>query len=352
MSGIHEHSPNSQEFISKSFIKTPRCLPQISSDHGEDGFHVLECVWRHLEMMFQYRFFVLLTFLLDWRTGSVCKGSLPIFTVLGKGFHRNLFPFVAGLSESSESSSSWCDGFPCCFSIDPPRYASFSRTWEVDAASNEFGSILILLSGFTEAIGIPGLLDAIGLDAVEELVVLEEDRFIAASRDLDTTLSSFCSCIPFAIVEQVTNLKFLVQQVELKCLILKNEEDCSTHHVWNFLWSVCQRVGFLVSMYLIWILGSKLIRSNNQSRATLWVRETCLSVGLRPLTIILITFSLSSKTYNIALGSECVVFGGMWSIWFSRWRSWSLKKHLILFFQDRLGSSPILPRHSTESEKT
>ena len=32
------------------------------------------------------------------------------------------------------------------------------------------------------------------------------------------------------------------------------------------------------TLYLIWILGSKLIRSNNQSSATLWVLETCLSV--------------------------------------------------------------------------
>ena len=38
--------------------------------------------------------------------------------------------------------------------------------------------------------GIIGLLDAIGLDAVEELVAIEEDRFIAAGRDLDTALSS------------------------------------------------------------------------------------------------------------------------------------------------------------------
>ena len=31
-----------------------------------------------------------------------------------------------------------------------------------------------------------------------------------------------------------------------------------------------------------WILGSKLIRSNNQSSATLWVLDTCLIVGLLP----------------------------------------------------------------------
>ena len=56
---------------------------------------------------------------------------------------------------------------------------------------------------FPEASGISGLLGAIGFDAVEELVAMEEDRSIAASRDLDTTLSSSCcSCILFAIVEQ------------------------------------------------------------------------------------------------------------------------------------------------------
>ena len=51
---------------------------------------------------------------------------------------------------------------------------------------NEFE--LILLSVSPKAIGIPRLLDAIGLDAVEELVAVEKDRFIAASRNLDTIL--------------------------------------------------------------------------------------------------------------------------------------------------------------------
>ena len=55
---------------------------------------------------------------------------------------------------------------------------------------------------------------------------------------------------------------------------------------------------FLVSIYLIWILESRLIRSNNQSRATLWVLATCLIVGFLPFIMILITASLSSNTYN------------------------------------------------------
>ena len=67
-------------------------------------------------------------------------------------------------------------------------------------------------------------------------------------------------------------------------------------------------------MYLTWIFGSRLIRSNNQSSATLWVMETCLIVGLLPLMIILITASLSSNTYNKASWREDWTFEGTESI--------------------------------------
>ena len=67
---------------------------------------------------------------------------------------------------------------------------------------------------------------------------------------------------------------------------------------------------FLVSTHLIWILGSKLIRPNNQSRATLWVLDTCLKVGLLPLIVIFITASLSLKVYNLdSLGEDCAMLG-------------------------------------------
>ena len=66
----------------------------------------------------------------------------------------------------------------------------------------------------------------------------------------------------------------------------------------NFLWFECLRVGFLVSTYWIWILGSKFILLNSQSRATVWVLDTCLIVGLRPSIIILITGSLSPKMHK------------------------------------------------------
>ena len=51
----------------------------------------------------------------------------------------------------------------------------------------------LLLSGFSETIVISRLLDPIGLDAEEELLAIkEEDIFVTAGRDMDTThYSSF-----------------------------------------------------------------------------------------------------------------------------------------------------------------
>ena len=72
---------------------------------------------------------------------------------------------------------------------------------------------------------------------------------------------------------------------------------------------------FLVSTHIIWILGSTLIRSNNQSRATLWVLDTCLIVGLLPLIIIFITASSSSKMYNLDSPWEDCALLGTWSTW-------------------------------------
>ena len=65
-----------------------------------------------------------------------------------------------------------------------------------------------------------------------------------------------------------------------------------------------QRVGFVVSTYLIWISGSKLILSNNQSNTTLWLLDTCLIIALLPLMIILITAPWSSKMNSWALPGE------------------------------------------------
>ena len=127
-------------------------------------------------------------------------------------------------------------------------------------------------------------------------------RFIAVGFEFPTILSSsFCSCILFAVVlGKLVKLKFWSQQVELKWMMVnKLRKMFHSSHVKlplvNMTASWC-----LVSMYQIWIFGCRLILSNNQSRTTLWVLDACLIVGLLPFIIILITTSLSSRTYNIA----------------------------------------------------
>ena len=108
---------------------------------------------------------------------------------------------------------------------------------------------------------------------------------------------------------QLIKLKFLAQQRELKWLMLNKQRKLfHSSREKLTIWLACRRVWFLVSMYRIWIMGSKLILSSNQSRETLWVLDTCHIVGLLPLIIMLITVSLSSNTYNIAMDWEILTF--------------------------------------------
>ena len=140
--------------------------------------------------------------------------------------------------------------------------------------SNELDSTLILLSGFPEAIGITGLLDAIGLDAVEELVALNEDRFLAAGRDLDNLFFFFLILYPLRHRGAAYQAEILGAASGAEMTDIEQMKKRLFHTsrlkfpLVNMSSSWC-----LVSMYLIWILVYKLILSNNQSRATLWVLE-------------------------------------------------------------------------------
>ena len=94
------------------------------------------------------------------------------------------------------------------------------------------------------------------------------------------------------------------QSVELKWLILNKHKRWFHSSRVKFPFVSMSASWFLVSVYLIWILESRLILSNNQSKATRWLQDTCLIVGRLPLMIILITASLSSKMQSIALNWE------------------------------------------------
>ena len=92
----------------------------------------------------------------------------------------------------------------------------------------------------------------------------------------------------------------------------------------------------------------QMTRSNNQSRATLWVLETCLIVGLLPFMIILITASLSSKIYNRTSLREEFTFEGIKSTlpkllitpWdcFRFWMMWGVERTSRLFINGNLRS--------------
>ena len=113
---------------------------------------------------------------------------------------------------------------------------------------------------------------------------------------------------------QLIKLKILVQRRELKWLILKHMKKIIpliTREI-PFGQDVCELVfGDNITDL---DFGVQVDPVNNQSRATLWVLETCLIVGLRPLVIILITATSSSKTFYMALAPECIVLDGMWSM--------------------------------------
>ena len=68
-----------------------------------------------------------------------------------------------------------------------------------------------------------------------------------------------------------------------------------THQVWSFLWLTCLRVGFWCQHIRFGSSVPKLTLSNNQSSAFLWVLDTCLIVGLRPLIVI---FGVSGYAFH------------------------------------------------------
>ena len=228
------------------------------------------------------------------------QGVLSGFIVLG-----NRFSFVVPGSSRRIVWVFWIFFFlkrrvsPLLFHQPGNLCILFSRTWDVGAPSDELGLILTLLSGFPKAIGIPGLSDAIGLDAVEELVAIKEEIFIAAGRDLDTTLSSsFLILNPLRHCGAVYQAEILgtASGAEMANMILmKKIVPLITCEI-SFGQDVCELV-FGVDVTDL-DFGVKLVLSNNQSRATLWVRETCLIVGLRPTRMLCIGWNVINVCWN------------------------------------------------------
>ena len=120
--------------------------------------------------------------------------------------------------------------------------------------------------------------------------------------------------------------------------------------MWNFPWSVCLRLGFWSQCIWFGFWGPNWFDRKNQSRATLWVWDACLVVGLLPLMIILITASLSSNTYNKASWRADWTCEGTASMSFITsiflWDLWCLYSSLS-GFTDRSETREIFPRTET-----
>ena len=113
---------------------------------------------------------------------------------------------------------------------------------------------------------------------------------------------SFCFAVTLSPSDSFSVLfDFTLEQlVELEWLMFNRHKRWFRSSRVKFPFVSMSASWFSVSVHLIWVLGSKQILSNTQSRATQWVLETCLVVTLLPFMIILITASLSLKIYKKA----------------------------------------------------
>ena len=124
-------------------------------------------------------------------------------------------------------------------------------------------SVCMLRRDWLSYLVFTGLSDAVEGSTAGVLSLHRETKFIIGY-DFAVTLSSPESfCVLFDITSE--------HSVELKWLMLHRHKRWFHSSRVKFPLVSMSASWFLVSMYLIWILGSKLIRSNSQSRATLWV---------------------------------------------------------------------------------
>ena len=136
------------------------------------------------------------------------------------------------------------------------------------------------------------LSDAVEASTFGSLTLYRETKFVIGFDFAVTRSSLASSCVLFDIASRLL--------MQLKLLMLNKHKRWRYSSRVKFPLVNMSASFFLVSMYLILILGSKLILSNNQTL------DTCLIVGLL-LMIILITASLSSKIFNkVSLREDCM----------------------------------------------
>ena len=216
----------------------------------------------------------------------------------------------------ASNSTSVTESHATGFSVLAIDLASVCHSWEfhilsplfdsdVSHNATSFSVLPIRSNSRLSDLKIPGLADAIEIGIVEDPARLLDTKFLTGF-DLAAILSSQSpSCNLFDIA--------WVQHWELNRLMLHRHRRWFHSSRVKFALVGMSASWFLVSTYLIWTVGCKLILSNNWSSATLWVLATCFIVGLLLLIVILMTASLSSTMYNWDSPWEERVFAGTWS---------------------------------------
>ena len=112
-----------------------------------------------------------------------------------------------------------------------------------------------------------------------------------------------------------------------------SKEDNSIRHVWSVLLSISLRSGAWCqcAWFEFWD-PNWFCQTTNQEKLC-GIFDTSLIVGLLPLIITLITASLSSNTYNIAMDWEILTFEGILSIWNNSELSWLVGALVWFFFR-------------------
>ena len=223
------------------------------------------------------------------------RGQTTGFTVLSWFFSSSKMKCLCLREKRDWNACAPPGGQTTGFSVLSPINKSDFHSWEDQALSTFHwvacwvcafnGSVMVVLvicvtanNGFLRSVILFSLhsqrtLTFISLSSLgflmQKMTELRAPLHLIIGLDFAVTLSSpDSSCVIVDITSE--------QSVELKWLMLnKQKRWFHSSHVQFPLVSMSAS-WFLVSIHLIWIFGSELIRSNNPSRATLWVLETCL----------------------------------------------------------------------------
>ena len=194
---------------------------------------------------------------------------------------RIVFAFFA-LDLDPNDNSEFASSFPmtnCCAFAPPggqttgfssPINKSDVHSWQ-DQASSTFHWVVWWVCAFIGSVLVVLVICVTANNGFPRSVIL-------FSLHTQKTLT-FISCLPRAFwCRKMTELSDITseQSVELKWLVLNKHKRWFHSSRVKFPLVGMSASWFLVSIHLIWIFGSELIRSNNQSRAALWVLETSL----------------------------------------------------------------------------